>query len=203
MTLSRTTTLLAFALAASVGLAAPSLAQVASAPDQDHTSHHPNGQTPPPAPPPAAAPGGPSTMMGGGMSQMMRMRHDGMMQHDDGMGMMPFDHIEGRIAFYKAELGITDAQLPRWNAFADVFRGSAKGMRMAMGAMMQAGMPATGPARMEAMVQMMSARLDAMKAMLAAAKPLYAVLSDDQKKVADELMAEHPMGMRAMGMGER
>ena len=72
-----------------------------------------------------------------------------------------------------------------------------------MATTMQAGMPATAPARAEAMVQMMSACLDATKATLAAAKPLYAVLSDDQKKVADELLAEHPMGMRAMGMGER
>jgi hypothetical protein len=72
-----------------------------------------------------------------------------------------------------------------------------------MTSMMQAGMPTTAPARMEAMVQMMSTRLDAMKAMLAAAKPLYAVLSDDQKKTADELMAEHPMGMPARGMGQR
>ena len=38
------------------------------------------------------------------------------------------------------------------------------------------------------------------QAMLAGAKPLYATLSDDQKKVADELMAEHLMTMRARGM---
>ena len=39
-----------------------------------------------------------------------------------------------------------------------------------------------------------------MQAMLAGAKPLYATLSDDQKKVADELMAERLMTMRARGM---
>ena len=152
-------------------------------------------------------------MMGGDMRQMMSMMptmmramHEGMMQ-GGGMGMMPFDHIEGRIAFFKAELGITETQLPQWNAFADAMRGSAKGMQTAMGAMMQAGMPATAPARMEARVQMMSARLDAMKATLAAAKSLYGVLSDVQKKTADELMAEPGMGMgmgmRAGGMGAR
>ena len=106
------------------------------------------------------------------------------------MGMMPFDHIEGRIAFYKAELGITDAQLPQWNAFADALRNGAKGMQMAIATAMQAGMPATAPARADAMVQMMSARLDAMKATAAASKALYAVLSDAQKKTADELLAE-------------
>ena len=39
-----------------------------------------------------------------------------------GMG----DHIEGRIAFLKAELKITDAQLPQWNTFADALRSDAK-----------------------------------------------------------------------------
>ena len=148
-----------------------------------------------PMPSPGGAAGtmpmmGKGKMMGGDMSQMMPM------MQGDGMGMMPFDHIEGRIAFYKAELGITDAQLPQWNALADALRGSAKSMRTAMASMMQAGMPTTAPARMEAMVQMMSARLDAMKATLAAEKSLYAVLSDEQKKTADELIARHLMGMR-------
>ena len=38
----------------------------------------------------------------------------------------PTRHIEGRIAFLKAELAITDAQLPQWNAFADTLRARAK-----------------------------------------------------------------------------
>jgi hypothetical protein len=172
---------------------------------QDQNVHHPAAPTTAPAAP-MPSPGGAAgtmpmmdmgKMMSGDMGQMMPMMQGG------GMGMMPFDHIEGRIAFYKAELGITDAQLPQWNALSDALRGSAKGMRTAMTSMMQAGMPATAPARMEAMVQMMSARLDAMKGLLAAEKSLYAVLSDDQKKTADELMAEHLMGMRARGMGAR
>ena len=33
--------------------------------------------------------------------------------------MMPFAHTEGRIAFLKAELGVTDAQTSQWNAFAN------------------------------------------------------------------------------------
>jgi hypothetical protein len=41
---------------------------------------------------------------------------------------------------------------------------------------------------------------DTTQAMLAVAKPLYAALSDEQKKVADELMAEHLVTMRARGM---
>jgi hypothetical protein len=139
--------------------------------------------------------------MGGDMGRMMSMMRTA--QGGDGMGMMPIAHIEGWIAFYKAELGITDAQLPQWNAFADALRNNAKDMQAAMATAMQGGMPTTAPARADAMVQMMSARLDAMKATAAASNALYAVLSDAQKKTADELMAEHMMGMRAMGIRVR
>lgn len=162
--------------------------------------HHPNPNSPAQ---PAGAPAGMQMMDMGKMMPMMRMMQGTMMQNA-GMGMMPFDHLEGRIAFAKTELGITDAQLPQWNAFADALRGSVKDMQTAMNGMMQSGMPTTVPARMDAMVQMVSARLDAMKAMQAAAKQLYVVLSDDQKKAADDLMTEHMMGgMRPKGMGER
>jgi hypothetical protein len=41
---------------------------------------------------------------------MMRM-----MMGQDGIRMMA-KHIEGRLAFLKTELKITDAQLPLWNA---------------------------------------------------------------------------------------
>ena len=174
---------------------------------QDHNAHHPDTSAPKTAPGRAAGTMpivDMGKMMGGDMGRMMSMMSMmGMAQGSDGMGMMPFDHIEGRIAFYKAELGITDAQLPQWNAFADALRNSAKGMQTAMATAMQGGMPATAPARADAMVQMMSARLDAMKATAAASKALYAALTDAQKKTADELMAEHIMGMRAMGTGTR
>ena len=43
------------------------------------------------------------------------------------------------------------------------------------------------------MVQMMSMHLDGMKAMLIPGKALYAVLTDAQKKLADE-MTSGPMG---------
>ena len=195
------------AMAIAVPLA---FSEAQTAPDQDHAAHHPGTPAAPAAPKPS--PGGAASampmtdmgkMMGGDMGRMMSMMSMMRMMQGGGMEMMPADHIEGRIAFYKAELGITDAQLPQWNAFADALRNGAKDMRTAMATAMQAGMPATAPARADAMVQMMSARLDAMKATAATGKALYAVLSDAQKKTADELMAEPPMGMRTMGMGER
>jgi LTXXQ motif family protein len=53
---------------------------------------------------------------------------------------------------------------------------------------------------MERRIAMLSALLEAMQSMQAAAKPLYATLTDEQKKVADELMIEHVMAMRARGL---
>ena len=151
-----------------------------------------------------AAPGsaGNGMMMGGNMPQMAQMMRTMMMMMQHGMGsagMMPLRHIEGQIAFNKAELHITDAQLPQWNAFADALRGNAATLQAAMQKGMQASGSATAPEQMERRIAMHSIQLDTMKAMLAVAKPLYAALSDDQKKTADELMGEHLMGMRGMG----
>jgi uncharacterized small protein (DUF1192 family) len=168
---------------------------MAGAPTAPDPTHHPA------TPAPAAAPGGampaPAGMAGAmpmmDMSKMMQMMRGMMMSGGAGMSMMAFEHVEGRIAFLKAELAITDAQLPKWNAFADTLRAGAKSMQETMSKMMQGGMPATAPARADAMVQMMASRLEGMKAVASAGKLLYDVLTDAQKKVADELMSA-PMG---------
>ena len=64
-------------------------------------------------------------MMGNGMSMMGMMQMMG--NPGSGMGgMATIDRIEGRIAFLKTEIKVTDAQNDAWNAFADVLRGNAK-----------------------------------------------------------------------------
>jgi hypothetical protein len=137
---------------------------------------------------PAAA-GGPSpggmgeTGMGNMMSAMRGMT-----------SMMVPDHVEGRIAYQKAELAITDAQLPQWTAVADVLRQNAKALQDEMAKMAKDGMQTAAPARGDLMVTMMSERLEGMKKLGAANKALYAVLTPDQRKTADD-MAAHPMGM--------
>lgn len=139
-------------------------------------------------------------MMGPGMmEQMMPMMRQMMMGQQGGMNAMgamglPFEHVEGRIAFLKAELGITDAQAPQWNAFADTLRSNAKAQQAMHEQMTKGGMPSAWPDRLAVRQKVLETRLDAMKAIEAAAKPLYAVLTDDQKKAADRLFAG-PMGM--------
>jgi LTXXQ motif family protein len=148
----------------------------------------------------AAAPGDRHAMMEGGMSHMMammQMMHGQMMPMDMGLaGMQPVRHIDGQIAFYKAELKITDAQSPQWNAFADALRGSAARLHQTMAHGADAKDVVTAPERMQRRLTMLTAQLDAGQAILAAANPLYAVLTDEQKKVADELMTERMMPMR-------
>jgi hypothetical protein len=112
----------------------------------------------------------------------------------------PFRHVEGQIAFYKAELKITDAQTTQWNAFADTLRANATRLQQAMMKTREAQGAVTAPEQMERRIATLTELRDATQAMLAAAKPLYAALSDDQKKIADELMAEHMMTMRARGL---
>jgi hypothetical protein len=200
------TTIAAIALASAV-----TFAQAQTTPDQDHTVHHPDSPAAAPAQRPAVRtpgqrampPGGQQQMMTGGdmsqmkpMMQMMQMMrgmtmHAGMPMMGGAGRMSPFEHIEGQIAFYRAELKVTDAQAPLWNAFADVLRSGAKAMQEAYTRASAGGTPGTIIEQIDRRSALLAAQLDALKAMAAAGKPLYAVLSDEQKKLADELLAEH------------
>ncbi len=130
--------------------------------------------------------------------EMPMMRGGGPMGRMGMMGMA--EHIEGKIAFLKAELKITDAQMPQWNAFADALRAAARRMSEMQATIMQGGMmdqgnaPVSVPDRLERMEKMMTAMLERLKELKAGLMPLYAVLTDEQKKMADELI-HGPMGM--------
>jgi LTXXQ motif family protein len=121
-----------------------------------------------------------------------------------GMGMMSpmAGHVEGRIAFLKAELHITDAQQPLWNALAEAMRADAKEMQGLRSQMMDAAQATTPLGRLEAREKLLQARLDAVRKLKSAVDPLYAALSNEQKKMADQLMSGPGMGMgRGMSGG--
>ena len=149
--------------------------------------HHPGG-----APPSAAMPAGP--MSGVGEMPMMGMMR--MMMGQDGMGGMSMmaGHVEGRLAFLKTELKITDAQLPLWNAVAAAIRANGKSVSEMSGPMMGGMHTGTLPEKLAAREKMMTAHLEALRKFKAAVDPLYAALSDEQKKTADELLIG-PIGM--------
>jgi hypothetical protein len=106
-------------------------------------------------------------------------------------------HIEGRIAFLKAELKITDQQNAAFNRVADVLRANDRErmaareeMHKAREALRQnANAPRpSGIERMETRQKFMAAAAAQTARALEAWKPLYAQLSAEQKQVADELL---------------
>ncbi len=151
---------------------------------------------------------GPGMMGGGaGMAPIMRMMQ-GMTEMMQGMmqmmqatgqpvarpGMMPGAMMEGRLATLKTELGITDAQLPQWNAFADALRARVTAMQGMRGQMMPQGTTTSWPDRFAQHERRLSAHLDAMKAMEGPVNALWDSLSDEQRRKAEEQMPG-PMGM--------
>jgi hypothetical protein len=190
---------------------AGALAQTAQPADP----HHPAGDAAAPPAAAQAAPGagvqsGPQGMMTGmpmmnmmGMMQMMQMMGGG-----DAAGMGMIDRVEGRIAFLRTELKITDAQAGAWNAFAAALRTNAQSLAAARRGMM-AGMGAgqqvqTLSQRLDAQERWLTARLEGTRALKTVYTGLYGALSDEQKRTADELLAPQMglgMGMGPMAMG--
>ncbi len=141
-------------------------------------------------------------MMSGMMGMMKMMHGHGMagmgMSGIGGMGVG--DHIEGRIAFLHAELKIAGDQEMLWAAFADVMRENAKASTAAA---------SHGDAASTGIVGALNAQSAALEAKLAAVNklgttlnPLYAALSEEQKKLADELIGPQiGMGSAKRGGG--
>ena len=101
-------------------------------------------------------------------------------------------HIDGRIAYLKAELKITSAQEPQFERVAQAMRESAAATDQAMQKMRaDRDQPKNAVERLEARQQFAALRAQQSQRFLDAFKPLYASLSDDQKKAADDLLARH------------
>lgn len=206
-------------MATALMLAATTAVACAQAPAAGDPHHPPQTAAPAQAAPGQPGMGGQQGMMGD--MPMMSMMHDmmrdmmrdmpmmNMMRMMRSMGMMGpgtagalIDRVEGRIAFLRAELKITDAQASAWNGFADALRTNAQKLAQVRAAMM----PQPGSAqqqaptlaeRLDLQERWLAARLEGIRAIKAAYVTLYATLSDDQKKTAGELLAPH-MGMAGM-----
>jgi hypothetical protein len=193
-------------------------------------------QNPPPAPPTPGAPmdhgamghdmkgmGGMGGMdHGAGGGGMAGMSHGGggmggMGQGGGGMGggMMQkmlcgvTEHVDGRLAYLKAELKLTDQQQAAWNTFADAFRASTQKTAKVCAAN-EAAAAGGGDHSMHhgvlghltMMERHMSDHLDSLRGLKAAIEPLYATLNDEQKKTADHVFTQvMEIGMGKMGGG--
>jgi hypothetical protein len=117
--------------------------------------------------------------MGSTMQRMMeRMQKEGSLRDPKN------EHIEGKLAFLKAELQITSSQENAWAGFADAMRKAA--------AMKPPGREggATLPERMEDQTRMLQHRLAVMQAKKTAIDKLYAQLDARQKGLADDLIEQ-------------
>lgn len=144
-------------------------------------------------------------MMGGGMSGMS---HGGGADSGGGMhGMMKrmmcrmTEHVEGRLAYLKAELKLNDSQTPQWNLFADNYRAASQKTAQLCDAIDKDadGHAAHGGVlgHLSKMDHHMSAHLESVRAIKGAIEPLFASLSEEQKKTANQVMT----GIMGLGMG--
>ena len=110
---------------------------------------------------------------------------------------LPSERVEARLAYMKTALKITDAQAPQWDAYANVVRKHAQQAdqrfqeRRARMAETKGGehKRPTAIERLERRQQFMKVALERSSERLAVQKPLYAVLSPEQKQIADESFA--------------
>jgi periplasmic protein CpxP/Spy len=109
----------------------------------------------------------------------------------------PSAMAESRLAYLKAELKITANQESAWQAFSGKVRQQAEAMQAMRGKMQNVA--GSVPERMDQRSEMMRQRMGAMDSMNAAMKDLYAVLSPEQKAIADQRFGM--MGGRPMAMG--
>jgi hypothetical protein len=132
-------------------------------------------------------------MMDGGPAMMMRMM--GMMGMSGMMGMIDgASHIDGRIAFLKAELKLDAAQAKLFEPVEKVLRDAAtrhaaQPMPMPMAGAMKEGLPA----RLDAMEKILAEHIEALRALKAAVAPLYEALKPEQREIADRFLLRSMM----------
>lgn len=112
----------------------------------------------------------------------------------------PAAAADWRLSGLKSELKITAAQESAWKAFADQAKQQAEAMQALMSTA-QGRAQATAPERLELRNQIMKKRQEQMEKSSVAFKDLYAVLSPDQKALADQRMGM--MGGRGMAFNRR
>jgi len=134
--------------------------------------------------------------------------HGAWSNHENSAFSMPSERVEARLAYIKTALKITDGQNPQWETFADMERKQAQAddkkiqewqakMRQHskdQGESGSAGEHEDGHLsaidRMEQGEKHLNDSIARLDAKIAALRPLYSVLSEEQKRIADEVLAD-------------
>ncbi len=116
---------------------------------------------------------------------MMRMMGDCPMMGTSGQAAA---FIEGRIAFLRAELAITDSQKSAWEAYASATKRNIQSMQ-GMWESMHTALEGKSPVeRLDAHLAAMEARVKALKDVQPALVKLYDALDAEQKEKANEIL---------------
>jgi hypothetical protein len=122
-------------------------------------------------------------------------RHSMHGQQHGQRALSPADRVEAQLAYLKTALKIAPSQESAWNTYAETRRKQARDatqnrekFQAQMAERRKTGTPPTAVERLEFRQAMLAAASARTSESLAATKPLYAALSTDQKKVADELL---------------
>jgi hypothetical protein len=111
----------------------------------------------------------------------------------------PATRADSRLADMKAQLQITAAQETAWQEYAATAKQQAASMHAARAQMWDSA--GTAPERMTLRTQLMQQRAAGMTTMTNAFNALYAVLTPEQKAIADQSFARG--GHRGMGFARR
>lgn len=149
------------------------------------------------------------SMMGGGCPMMgmmgqSKMGHNMMGSDRMGTSMMQNGNMdasrmgpmtEGRLAYLKAKLKITEAQEAVWKDYADAVTDRVGIMQSVHQNMMEVMQSGNAMQRMDARIQSMETMVEAMKAVEPATSQLYTALDEEQKALADQLIGMDCGGM--------
>jgi periplasmic protein CpxP/Spy len=108
--------------------------------------------------------------------------------------MMPGEFVDGRIAFWKAELKITPAEEGQWQQVEAAMRENAKALDQTISAARQNRGNMGAIQRLELREQFAKVRADNDARLIAAFKPLYSSLSPEQQQMANQLAGAHHHG---------
>jgi hypothetical protein len=101
------------------------------------------------------------------------------------------DRVEARITELHTKLKITPAQEELWNNVTQVMRDDAKTMEALIKARSEKASTMTAVDDLKSYSDIAAAHADGLKKFIAAFEPLYAGMSDAQKKSADTLFRQH------------
>ena len=101
------------------------------------------------------------------------------------------DRVEARIKELHTKLKITPAQEELWNNVAQVMRDNAKTMEALIKARSEKARTMTAVEDLKSYGEIAEAHADGLKKFIPAFEPLYAGMSDAQKKSADKLFRQH------------